>query len=151
MAKKKIFIHSGHSGYGRRGACRDTRWFTFLITELTTLTTPITVVTVPVTAITAPITEVKSPVTAITASITADTAPARRAYVGTLERRLLLVQHRRSRASEEATRLAWRLVGVACLCLQLWQRQLPGPGGLLSPGLGGRDKKNYATTSRQFI
>ena len=64
------------------------------------------------TEITAPITAVTVPVTAITAPITAATAQAQRADVGTPERRRLLELHRRSRASEAATRqaYAWRQV-----------------------------------------
>ena len=101
----------------------------------------------PVTATTAQITAVTVPVTAVTAPNTADTAPARRAEVGTPERGRLLVPHRRSRASKAATRQAWRMVGGAGRCRQPRRRQ--PPWGLLSPGLGCRDKKNDATTNSQ--
>ena len=106
--------HSGHGGHGRRGAGRCTRRVTSPITELTTLittvTAPVTAIKVPITAVTAPVT---APVTAVTAPITVNTTPARRAVVGMPERGWLRVQHRQSRASEAATRQAWRVVGVA--------------------------------------
>ena len=56
------------------------------------------------------------------------------------------VQHHRFRASElEAAMLqAWRVVGSAGQCRQPMRRQQQA--GLLSPGLGGQDKKNDVKT-----
>ena len=139
--------HGGHGlygGHGLHGAGRGTRWVTSPITELAT---PITAVTAAVTTITAPIMSITAPVTAVTAPVTADAAQARRADVGTPERGRLRVPHSRSRASAAATLQAWRVVGGAGRCLQLLLLQLPR--GLLSPGLGGRDKKSDAATNQR--
>ena len=117
--------HGGYGGHGRHGAGRSIRRVTSPITELTT---PITPVTAPVTAVTAQMTAVTVPVTASrrrTRRIR-HRAPARRADVGTPERRRLLVLHSRSRASEAAMRQALRVVGGAGRCRQPLRRQTPG-------------------------
>ena len=128
--------HCGHGGHSRRGDGLNTRWETSPITELTA---QITAVTAPVTAITALITAVTAPVTVVTAQNTADTAQARRADVGTPERRRLRVPRRRSRASEAATRQTWRVVGGAGPCWQPLRRQ--PQGGSFHQGWAGRTKR----------
>ena len=78
--------------------------------------------------------------TALLAPITEGTALARRADVGRL-RADGCGYHTAGpvRAKRLATRQAWREMGGAGRCQQPQRRQ--PPGGLLSPGLGGRDKK----------
>ena len=86
-------------------------------------------------------------ITAITAPITAGTALAWQADVRTPERRLLWVPHRLSRASEAFGHTAGLARGGGCRRPR--RRQPPGGLRVLSPGLGGRDKKNDATTNQQ--
>ena len=97
-----------------------------------------------ITELTTPITAVTAPVTAITAPITADKAPARQADVGTPERGRLQVLHRRSRASEVATRQAWRP------SLQPRRRQLQG-GFLDHPIQGLASCKTLTLMKQQYL